>query len=287
MRKWLRGPLVFLLMLAVAMPALAWGTATHIAIGLGVAQAKHLTFPNRYVFLQAVYGATAPDFALAARDPLKSALFAATHEAPGYLRVPALANPLSPIERAFAFGWLTHNQAWAGDLYAHLLNPLTRPPAPPGYVVERAIALREAESETISEQAAHDYIEAAVDLLLDQRPPNLGLPALLRTAAYYRDARIPRLLAKAYGDVAGNPAKIIALESAFRSYVTAYGRALSLPTGQDDALVAYALAALEGLTPAHSAAVLAEAKALCLEPDHSYRNALLATIALIASGPWP
>jgi hypothetical protein len=287
MRKWIRGSLVFLLILAVAMPALAWGTAAHVAIGLGVAQARHLNLSNRYLLLQALYGTTAPDFALVAREPLKSALFEATHEDPGYLEVPGLANPLSPIERAFAFGWLTHNQVWGADLYAHLLDPLLEPPAPPGYVVERAIALRALGSGAISAQAAHDYIEAAVDLLLDQQPPNLGLPTLLRMAAYYRDPRIPRLLARAYGDVAGGPAKIIALESAFRSYAAGYARVLALPTGQDDALVAYALAAVEGLTPARSAAVLAQAKALCLEPEHNYRDALLATIALVASGPWP
>jgi hypothetical protein len=211
MRKWAVGIAIALLVVLAAMPVLAWGTATHAVIGIGVAKANGWNIPNRYILLQAVYGAAAADFALTAPQPLKSALFAATHDGPGYLAVPAAANPLSAVDRAFAAGWLTHNQVWGADFFAHLENPLDNPPTPPGYVEDRAAVL--AASQGITQDAAHDYIEAAIDLLLDQEVPSLRLGMLVRSAAYYRDWRIPRLLVEAYGGAPGaTPLRIRSLE---------------------------------------------------------------------------
>jgi hypothetical protein len=42
-----------------------------------------------------------------------------------------------------------------------------------------------------------------------------------------------------------------------------------------------------GLSPEQSTACLAAAKDLCLAPEADYRDAIHATITLVAAGPWP
>ena len=77
------------------------------------------------------------------------------------------------------------------------------------------------------------------------------------------------------------------LEAEYRTGLSVYGAALSLPTGQDDAAFAAGIVALHGLTPAKAATCLSAAKALCQDPDAHYQEALEATAVLVAGGPWP
>ncbi|MFB3881429.1 MAG: hypothetical protein ACE149_09195 [Armatimonadota bacterium] len=267
-------------------PALAWGPAGHAAIMGGVAQAQGIGAVTRYLGLQATYGAIAPDLAWQASGSLEVTLGAATHDDPGCLEPWERAG--SQTERAFAWGWLSHNQAWGADYFAHLGDPFAGSwPAPgPGYVVERAQVL--AASTGISEVAAHDYIEVATDLLLDQQYPDLNLPGVLRSAASQRSSQVPALLVRSYADLPGaNRLVIRTFESTFRTGAIAYAEALALPTWQDDASFAAGLAVYHGLSPEQSAACLSVAKELCLAPEADYRVAIQATIALVAAGPWP
>jgi len=299
MRKWVKGSVVVLLLLAVAMPALAWGPGAHAVIGLGVLRQRPSpvasVLVNRYLALQAVYGMAAPDMAQVAPQPLRSALYAAMHDAPGFLAVPKAANLASPVERAFSFGWVTHNQAWGADFYAHIQNPLTPPGMGPqlqmGYVNNRAavlVALAAQAGLALTDAAAQDYIEAAIDLLLDDQIANRQLALLLWQAAIWRDYRIPGLLARAYAAPLGvDPAVIRAVEAGFRSFLAAYGGVLALPSAQRDAVVAATLAKVHGLTIAQSVGVLAGAKRVCQQPGANYLAAIQATVALVAAWPWP
>lgn len=288
MRKQSAGCLVLMLVLLAAGPGLAWGPGGHVVVAKGVAYQNGLTLPNGYLVLQAAYGAAAPDMAWSAEEPLRSALSAATHDDPGYREPWDLASPWSGVERSFAWGWLTHNQVWGADYYAHIGDPFlgTWPAAGPGYVVERAGVL--AATEGIPAGTAHDYVEVAVDLLLDQQYPGLQVGETLRRAAYNRSWQVPSLLARSYQDVPGaNRWAIRALELEFCTGLAVYGEGLSWPTGQDDATFATAMAVMYGLSVGKSAACIASAKALCQEPGAHYVDALEATVALVAAGPWP
>ena len=280
--------LIVALIAALAAPAAAWGPGGHAVVLTGVAKARGASAPSRYLYLQAVYGAIAPDLAWQASEPLRTNLATATHDEPGYREPWDRARPGVAAERAFALGWISHNQAWGADYYAHLGNPFlgTWPAAGPGYVVERAGVL--AARCGVSEEVAHDYIEVAVDLLLDQQHPEWGLGELLQNSASSRDWRLPGLLANSYADVPGaNWLSIRTLESAFRLGSSVYAGTLALPTGQDDATFSTAMAVLYGLSPSESASCLAEAKAVCQEQEAHYEDALAATVALVASGPQP
>lgn len=288
MRAFVGSLLVVLIVLAASAPAMAWGPGAHAAVAADVAMTRGLTLSNRYVLLQGLYGATAPDLAWSASGSLSSALGTATHEDPGFWEPWQRASMTSPVQQAFAWGWLTHNAAWGADYYAHTGDPLagTWPAPAPGYVVERAAALS---SETgISEDVAHDYVEVAIDLLLDQQFPSLRVGNRLVAAAASRDRQVPRLLVRSYADVPGaNWLTVRSIESTYRASLMVYGQGVALPTGADDAAFAAGMAGLYGLTPQESAAALATAKALCQDPGAHYQAALAATIALVATGPLP
>lgn len=280
--------LVAALIAAVAAPAAAWGPGGHAVVLTGAAEARGVSAPTEYLYLQAIYGAIAPDLAWQASGQLRVDLAAATHDEPGYREPWDRARAGVAAERAFALGWVSHNQAWGADYYAHLGNPFlgTWPAAGPGYVVERAgvVAARCG----VSEEVAHDYVEVAVDLLLDQQHPEWGLGELLQDAVASRDWRVPRLLARSYADVPGaNWLSIRTLEGTFRLGSSVYAGTLALPTGQDDATFSTGMAVLYSLSVSESAACLAEAKAVCQEDGAHYEDALATTIALVASGPQP
>lgn len=274
-----------LLLLVSSIPALAWGPGAHAAIAIGVADQMGVTPSQEYLLLQAIYGASAPDLAWLANESLASALGTATHLDPGYREPWDRAAWWSRVQRSFAWGWLTHNEVWGADYYAHLADPVAG--VSPGYVERRAAALSGLTG--VPADTCHYYVEAAVDLLLDQQCPSLGLGELLAKAAASRDPQVPSLLVRCYADVQGSGLlKVLGVEAAHRTYLSAYGAALALPTGADDAALAAGMAALYGLTFQQSAACLATAKALCQQKDAEYYNALTATIGDIAgAAEWP
>ena len=50
----------------------------------------------------------------------------------------------------------------------------------------------------------HDYVEVAIDLLLDQQYPEYDLGRIISAAASARSSQIPDLLARCYRDVPGS-----------------------------------------------------------------------------------
>lgn len=280
--------LAALLLLSSCLPAMAWGPGAHAVIALEVADERGITPSNEYLLLQGVYGAAAPDFAWLAEEPLASALGTATHNDPAYREPWDRAARWSAVQRSFAWGWLTHNEVWGADHYAHISNPLggAWSPLPAGYVAGRAAALSAITG--IPADICHYYVEVAVDLLLDQDFPSLGLGDLLMRAAASRDWQVPSLLSRSYADVPGSGwLKVRALEAAHRAYLATYGAGIDLPTGSDDAAFAVGMATLYGLTVQESAGCLAAAKLVCRGVSSDYQDALAATVTLVAGGPWP
>jgi len=218
-------------MLAPGRPALAWGTATHAFIAEAIAD-DFVPGPRvfrPYMERQFAYGAMAPDLAWIAPVPLQPGLGQATHLAPGYDDVFDLGQPDRAATVSFALGWLTHNEVWGADRWAHDSSD--------GYVAGKALAL--AWQGGIPEDLAHDYIEIALDLLIDhQHAPAIG--DHLREAALGRTWRIPGLLADSYpGFDAG---ALTDAERTFRKAMIAYGVGLSLPSPYDDDAAAFGLA---------------------------------------------
>ncbi len=288
MRSPATGWFVLALLLLLSAPAMAWGPGAHAVIAAGAAAERGITFPSHYLLLQTVYGAVGPDLAWGAGEPLSGALGEATHHAPGCFEPWQRSRPWSKAERFFAGGWVTHNEEWGADYYAHIESPLAGASLEPGpgYVVERAALL--AASEGVSAEIAHYYTEVAIDLLVDHQFPELDLGAVLTQGASGRSDSIPTLLAKSYRDVPGASGLTVRLlELEFRASMVAYGEALALPAGEDEAAFAAGMALLYGLTPQKSADCLVAAEAICQAADAHYLDALSATIDLVAAAPWP
>jgi hypothetical protein len=272
--------LVLVALVCSAVPALAWGTGAHLVIAKGVAEALGVTGLPKTLALQVAYGAIAPDFAWVAWEPLSDELGAATHFDPGY--VEPWERATTTAQRAFAYGFLSHNNVWGADFWAHSASPFE---AGDGYVIDRAAA---ATALGVPPEAAHDYVEVAIDLLLDQEFPEYQLGNVISRAASSRSGQIPDLLVRCYRDVPGASGPMIRLlESTFRAGVITYGQSLALPTGADDAAMAAALSVAHGVGPAESALYLEAAKLVCLDPWADYLSAIDATVALVADGPWP
>jgi hypothetical protein len=228
-----------LIVLALALPglaltnrsALAWGTAAHAYIARAIAD-DFVPGPRiyrPYMECQFAYGAMAPDLAWVAPQPVQDPLAQATHREPGYDDVFDVGQPDRAALVAFSLGWLTHNEAWGADLFAH--DPSV------GYVVQKASAL--AWSAGIPEGLAHDYIEIAIDLLIDHEcDPGIG--EYLRRSAIARDWRIPGLLVSAYP--AFDSAVLEDSERAFKRSAVAYGAGLALPSPWDEDVAALGLA---------------------------------------------
>ena len=68
-------------------------------------------------------------------------------------------------QKAFAAGWLTHNEEWGADYYAHIAYPAN---PNKGYVIEKAEALLEVPGlhPNLNLEFAHYGIEVAIDCLL-------------------------------------------------------------------------------------------------------------------------
>ncbi|MGQ9571347.1 MAG: hypothetical protein ACUVUQ_11035 [Thermodesulfovibrionales bacterium] len=105
----------------------AFNPAAHLYIAEKV-------FQNQNINLQ--YGSIAPDMVLYA-DPEKwPTAFLDSH----YEYIDLRPYIWSLTQKAFALGWLIHNEAWGADYYAHIEYP---PGSGTGYVIEKANILSE------------------------------------------------------------------------------------------------------------------------------------------------
>ncbi len=184
--------------------AYGWGAITHAYLinGLGCTGGM----PNA----QEIYGSTLPDmFNLMYGSPYEGYLWTESHY--GFMKV---ANRCSGRSlEAFAFGFVSHNDAWGADLTAHHdartmpgegyvirkvseLVPLLKP-----HLIDILTAAGVPDAETIADNAApglaENFVETAVDLFVkENEDPLIGYR--LAIAAQLRDYRIPYRIFGAY-----------------------------------------------------------------------------------------
>lgn len=233
------------LLSSISTPLYAWGSATHAYIAYEIGRQQGSSNLNE------IYGAVLPDaFNMMFGDPYQGHLWTLTHyEFTQLVEAAELGN-----DKALAFGFASHNEAWGADQTAHI-NSITDPGQ--GYVIrkqDQLAAILEPQvrlfllfsgvpnaNEVIDEvlpTVAHTAIETAVDVLVaENEDPDIGRRLVL--AAQTRGWSAPILLCKAYAaDLAATAGTtevvaaplIIATESEFRHQMILYGTALT----QDD-----------------------------------------------------
>ncbi len=230
------------LLSSISTPLYAFGAATHayIARAAGIKEGP--------ACLLAMYGAVLPDlFNLSFGDPYQDHLATSTHHEFMNLVEKAVSNN----DKALAYGFASHNEAWGADRAAHV-SSIGDPAS--GYVTRKSdelaatlrpqvrlfllvsgVANANAVLDEVLPTVAHTAIETAVDLLICQKEdPAIGQRLVL--AAQTRGWSAPILLCKAYAaDLAATAGTaeavadplLIAAESEFRRQVELYGIALS------------------------------------------------------------
>ncbi|UCD50023.1 MAG: hypothetical protein JSW27_21140 [Phycisphaerales bacterium] len=232
-------------------PLYGWGSATHAYI------ARELDGQQGSTELTRIYGALLPDaFNVMFGDPYQSSLWTETH----YEFMKLVDEAEAEHDKALAYGFAGHNEAWGADQTAHI-SAIGHPGQ--GYVIRKQDELAgvlepqirlfllfsgvpnsSAVIDTVLPTVAHTAIETAVDLLVRQNEDrDVGQRLVL--AARTRGWSAPILLCKAYAaDFAASAGTseavaaplIVAAESEFRRQIELYGTALV----QDDPIGALA-----------------------------------------------
>ena len=227
---------------SVSAPLYGWGSATHAYI------AVELNDQEQSTNLTEIYGALLPDaFNVMFGDPYQGQLWTQTH----YEFMKLVESAESEHDKALAYGFASHNEAWGADQTAHI-SSISYPGA--GYVIRKQdelAAILEPQvrlfllfsgvpnsSAVVNEvlpTVAHTAVETAIDLLICQNEdPDVGQRLVL--AARTRGWSAPILLCKAYAtDFAATAGTteavaaplIIAAESEFRHQIELYGTALT------------------------------------------------------------
>ena len=217
-----------LALVASATALQAWGPGTHTYVAY---QLKDVG-TNKAELL---YGAIAPDFNLLKSMSATDPLFLATH----YLALAPWEVACTPEERALAWGFASHNEAWGADHTAHIAS-LTLADTGQGYVIQKAAVLKatlEAQLTAagmtgylglITPDNCHFILEYGIDLLARRLDPYLG--ARLVEAAAHRSPAMGSLMARAYapGDLEGG-ATLAYMEGIWRTFMVRYGGILKEP----------------------------------------------------------
>jgi hypothetical protein len=209
--------LMFIIVSLKSTPVHAFNPATHIFIAERV-------FPESSHKIELYYGSIAPDLALYAPERKWLTAFHDTHK--DFIDFSPAA--LSPAQEAFAQGWLTHNEGWGADHYAHI---------DPGYLIIKAETLiKVAENHLridLHPEFAQFAVEVAVDVLLKNDDAKLG--EKLVEANLFRSQEDRKLLIDVLVDKERKTdwVTLASKELTFRNLVGRYATALALPTPQD------------------------------------------------------
>lgn len=281
--------------------AFGWGSASHAYI------AERLNNKLPLFMVNQVYGAMAPDM-FNLMSPAALSLMTHCDDWAQIWRLPAL-----PTGKALAFGFVSHNQNWGADWFAHhpaccgqlpndgyihnmatvLNSALLSDPIYGGYY-QVLFAQLDSLDPNLRMELLRDLVEYAVDILVKRADPAIGAKVMF--AAAFRSPEFPLMLAAAYSDdVASFPptksrldaAKlIISAESDFQKLTIAYGQALTL--SENDALQVFSqqlttMAGAYGIPPTAEtlvAGALQTAMLICSQNDplHNYKTALNSTI---------
>lgn len=241
-RRKLLSTAFLMLLCSMAAPLYGWGSATHAYIAHQIGKQQGTSNLNE------IYGAVLPDvFNGMFGDPYQGQLWTQTH----YEFIKLVESAEFQLDKALAFGFAGHNEAWGADQTAHI-SSITHPGQ--GYVIRKQNDLAAilgprirlflilggvSNANTVIDEllptVAHAAIETAVDLLVSQNEdPDIG--RRLALAARTRGWSAPILLCKAYANdfaaTAGTSEAvaaplIVAAESEFRLQMEWYGTLLS------------------------------------------------------------
>jgi hypothetical protein len=236
MNKTLRFAVLLISLLLVVSPVFAFNSGTHIYIAEKVY--KKLWVP---ITLDLQYGSIAPDFSTFVGDPSKwdpLQAFNQTHLQYIDLRPDAWTF----AQKAFAKGWITHNQLWGADWYAHIAYNGNG-----GYVTVRAEVLS---GETgLPEEFTHFAVEAAIDLLLQENKDRfLGEKLLLANLLRNREDQNLLIRVLVWREKKTDLLTLVSTELTFRGIEHEYAKALAGSNlGNIEPLVAFGVAMAENL----------------------------------------
>lgn len=248
---------VIFLSAIMASQAFAWGSATHAYID------DHLGKKAPVRNLNEIYGGMAPDafnYLFSNLNWLNYLYFKTHYE--DNLLVWKKADTI--LEKAVAFGFVSHNGMTGADATAHGNYAYD---APDGWVIAKAAEMANnpqihpfLESFDLVDEngvawagyeLCHNFIESAVDLLIAQHDRSLG--GKISAAALARTPQFPDLLVKAYAksfletfklDRQTAVTVIRSAENEFRKSMVSYGFALAQEPAAAQGLIADQLAAL-------------------------------------------
>lgn len=208
--------LVFITMIFIQSLAHAFNPIAHLYIAEKV-------FQNKNINLQ--YGSISPDLSLYVDNPEKwPTAFTDTH----YEYIDLRPYALSPTQRAFALGWLTHNEAWGADYYAHVEYP---PGSGIGYVIEKADIL--SKEIGLDPEFAHFAIETAIDvLLINNVDPELGERLLKANLLRSWEDRNLLVRVLVWNEKRTDWLTLATAELTFRNLITRYAMVICLPSPQ-------------------------------------------------------
>jgi hypothetical protein len=263
--------LIYLSLIMMPAVAFSWGDATHVYISDKLKARFGLNHINER------WGSLGPDIFNFIFDPTLCPTWLAdeTHGrvVDSFMNVWNAASTIS--EKALAYGFVTHNEAWGADYTAHisgltfgdgvgyinakamiLLDTPLDPTQPYDPVLNPKFAEVFAGIGMTSEQQliiAHVVAEYAIDIMLKNDVDHF-IGRKLRLAARYRSPKFPALLVEAYAAdyVANCPGMdyptaayiITSAEAEYRSGMISYGRAISQPESIAVQLIAEQIVAL-------------------------------------------
>lgn len=237
--------------------AFAWGSATHGYID------DHLGKKGPVRNLNEIYGGMAPDAFNYLFSNLNwlNYLYVETHYE-NNLFVWKKADTI--LEKAVAFGFVSHNGMTGADATAHGTYAYD---APDGWVIAKAVEMANTpdiyqfleQFDLVDDgvivwagyELCHNFVESAVDLLIAQHDRSLG--GKISAAALVRTREFPDLLVKAYAkgfketfnlDRETAVTVIRSAENEFRKSMVSYGFALAQEPAVAQGLIADQLAAL-------------------------------------------
>jgi hypothetical protein len=240
--------------------AYGWGSATHAYIDDRLGKQGPLRNWNE------IYGGMAPDvfnYFFEHLDWLEY-LYMETHYENNIL---LWQRAHTPLEKAVAFGFVTHNGMTGADATAHGSYDYTLEERPVGWVIKKAVDMASidevnslliqfglVEDGTVTYagyELCHTFVESAVDLLLARHDRSLG--GKISVAALARTREFPDLLVKAYAKGFAKtfglkyPQAVNTIRSAeteFRKNMVSYGSALAQDPDVAQGLIVEQLVAL-------------------------------------------
>lgn len=213
--------IVFIFMVLVyPLDTNAFNPATHLYIAEKVFQVQNIDL---------YYGSITPDIELYADQEKWPTSFEDTH----YTYIDLRPYAIGFTQKTFALGWLTHNEVFGADYYAHRENPLGNNACATdgyyqGYVIEKACLL--AQQTGIDPEFGHIIIEAAIDLLLRNNDDRKVGEKLLN-ANLFRSLSDWNLITRVFvwKEKRTDLLTLATAELTFRNLVNRYAMALSLP----------------------------------------------------------